>query len=226
MSGETHIPYEGRGGSSSQEAGNLSAPLGTVTQGLLRFAGGASRVTLHVDPTMPELFRARFVGPAPHLQVHEGTVTFRYHFSWSDLFKYAMPWGHHGVDLTLNGSIPWQLEFSGGVSDVTGDLSGLKLGAIDMEGGASKLTLRLPRPSGIIPIHIHGGVSHVALHRPLGTAARMEIDGGAAWLTFDENRLGAVGGFTRLTSAALEDRPSRYEIRVDGGASHITVDTR
>jgi hypothetical protein len=226
VSGETHSSTGVHGAPFAEEFHTLSAPLGTASQGLLRFTEGASRITLHVDPSMPELFRARYLGPPPHIRVHEGTVTFRHRFSWGDFFKYAMPWGQYAVELTLNGSIPWQFEFAGGVSEVTGDLSQLKLGALDVSGGASKLSLRLPKPSGVVPVHIHGGVSHVTFLRPVGTAARIEIDGGVAWLAFDDNRLGAVGGYTRLESHAIEDRLSRYEFKVGGGASHITVGTR
>jgi hypothetical protein len=197
-----------------------------ITQGRLEFLRGAARVTLRVEPSMPELFRARFTGPVPELQVQGGTVAVRYPLSFSDWLQLAMPWSQHGAELTLNGSIPWQLDFHGGVSDITGDLSGLQLSALDVAGGASKLLLRLPRPSGIVPIQLHGGASEVTLHRPVGVAASVEIGGGASQLTFDQQRLGAVGGPSRLATTGLEDRPSRYEIHVHGGASQLTVDMR
>jgi uncharacterized membrane protein len=46
-----------------------SAPLGGAGGGLLRFGRVAARVTLRADAGMPELFRARFVGPAPTVRV-------------------------------------------------------------------------------------------------------------------------------------------------------------
>jgi hypothetical protein len=78
----------------------------------------------------------------------------------------------------------------------------------------------------VVPVEIHGGASDITLHKPLGTAASMEIGGGVAELAFDEQYLGAVGGRTRLATPAIDDRPHRYEIRVRGGASHITVNSR
>jgi hypothetical protein len=212
-----------RGGGQPRE---FSEPLGSVSQGRLEFRQGASRLTLRVDPAMSELFRARFTGAVPEVRVVDGTIDVRYQHSFADWLQFALPWKQASGEITLNGSIPWQLDFHGGVSDVSGDLTQLNLRALDVGGGASNLRLRLPRPSSVVPIEIHGGVSEVTLHRPLGVAARLEVGGGASELRFDEQYLGAVGGSTRLATYSLDDRPHRYEIHVRGGASHITVDTR
>ncbi|MDY7228967.1 hypothetical protein [Hyalangium rubrum] len=211
---------------SGEQKRTFSAPLGETSQGRLAFLGGASRVTLRVEPSMPELFRARFEGPVPEVRVQGGSVSVRYQLSFSDWLQCVLDRGGQDVELTLNGAIPWQLDFHGGVSEVSGDLSRLRLSGLEVAGGASKLQLRLPRPTNVVPIHIHGGASQVRLYRPLGTGARVEIAGGVSHLAFDEQRLGAIGGYTRLETPGLEDRLSRYEIIVDGGASHLTVDAR
>lgn len=211
---------------SGEEARQFSAPLGEVKSGRLQFRHGAAHITLRVDPSMPELYRARFTGTPPDIRVVDGTIDLRYRHAFSDWFQFNLPWKHTRGEIVLNGSIPWQLDIHGGASDISGDLSQLQLRSLDVGGGASELRLKLPRPSSVVPIEIHGGASHVELHRPTGAAARLEIGGGAAELTFDEQYLGAVGGRTRLATYSIEDRPSRYEIRVRGGASHVTVDTR
>lgn len=212
--------------SSEAEAREFSAPLGEVTQGRLEFMQGASRITLRVDPEMKELFRARFTGPVPEVLAENGAISVRYHLSFSSWLQLALPWSQASGVITLNGSIPWQLEVHGGASDISGDLSPLQLRSLDVGGGASNVRLRLPKPAGIVPVEIHGGVSNVVFHRPVGTGVRMEIDGGASELDFDEQHLGAVGGSTRLASPGIEDRPHRYELRIRGGASHVTINTR
>jgi len=211
---------------SEAEAREFSAPLGEATGGRLEFMQGASRITLRVDPAMPELFRARFTGPVPEVRVENGAISVRYHLSFSSWLQLALPWSQASGELILNGSIPWELEVHGGASDISGDLSQLQLRALDVGGGVSNLRLRLPRPSSVVPVEIQGGASNVVFHRPPGAAVRMEIDGGASELDFDEHHLGAVGGSTRLASPGIEDRPHRYELRIRGGASHITVNTR
>ena len=51
----------------------------------------------------------------------------------------------------------------------------------------------------------------------------MRIAGGASKLTFDEQRLGAVGGETQLASPGAERASDRYEIEIGGGASELTI---
>jgi len=211
---------------SETETREFSAPLGELTSGRLEFMQGASRITLRVDPTMTELYRARFTGPMPELRAENGTLSVRYPLSFASWLQLAMPWSRASGEIILNGSIPWQLEVHGGASDISGDLSQLPLRSLDVGGGVSNVRLRLPRPSSVVPVEIQGGASNLVFHRPPGTAVRMEIDGGASELDFDEQHLGAVGGSTRLASPGIEDRPHRYELRIRGGASHIIVNTR
>jgi hypothetical protein len=91
--------------------------------------------------------------------------------------------------------------------------------------GASRLDVRLPRPSGVVPVRIGGGASHVRITRPAGTPVRLHVGRGVADLTFDEQEFGAVGGRLRLESRAQGDADGRYDIEISGGASHLQVTT-
>jgi hypothetical protein len=46
-----------------------SDPLGSVTDGRLRFPSGASNVTVHTDLSTADLYRAGFEGPLPSVRV-------------------------------------------------------------------------------------------------------------------------------------------------------------
>lgn len=59
-------------------AHELTAPLGSVHAGRLVFTRGVSNLTIVVDASMDELYRARFDGRMPEVGVHGGTVTVRY----------------------------------------------------------------------------------------------------------------------------------------------------
>jgi DNA-binding MarR family transcriptional regulator len=203
------------------EGGDFSAPLGSRTEGRLVFVSGVSRLTIRADPSMQELYRASFEGPAPNVRVENGTVTIHYRRRFG-------PFEQRGrsAEVTLNGSIPWSIEIRGGASKIEADLSGLDLASLDMTGGASGFTLTLPPPSGVVPVRFSGGVSGVTVHRPAGTAARVRVKGGASKLVFDEQSFDAFGGKVRLQSSGYEDAPDHYEIEISGGASSVTVDTR
>jgi hypothetical protein len=200
----------------------FSVPRGSLSRGQLEFARGAARLTVQ-GAEMPELFRARFDRPAPSVSVHEGAVTVRYpRFS---LRGWPRPWARRRGQVTLNQDVSWDVSIRGGVAHLDADLRGLRIEAIEVNHGASRLDLRLPRPSGMVPVRIGGGASHVRIRRPAGTLARLRIGRGVADLTFDEQEFGAVGGRLRLESREAGNAEDGYEIEISGGASHVQVVT-
>ena len=61
------------------------------------------------------------------------------------------------------------------------------------------------------------------IRRPSGTAAQISVRGGASNLVFDAQRLGAVGGSTRLSTPGWDAAPDRWSIELTGGASDLSV---
>jgi hypothetical protein len=221
------------GGAASERAasgeqrkdGEFAAPLGSLRGGRLVFASGASRLTVHAEPSMADLFRARFEGQVPRVGAENGTVTIRY-----PRFLPLLDWLHYSREprgeVALNASVPWDVEVLDGASRLTADLRGLELRSFVVSGGASRVEVTLPRPSGIVPVRILGGASNVIIHRPEGVAAQVRVGGGSTNLAFDEQRLGAVGGEVSLRSPDYEGTPDRYDITTTGGASGLTIDAR
>jgi hypothetical protein len=200
---------------------DFSVPLGTASSGRLRFARGAASVTLRVDSSTGYLYRARFDGPLPELHALDGTVTIRYPRTF-----HPFDWHKRAGEVTLNGSIPWQIEFHGGLSRLDADLSVLRLGSFEIIGGASGVAVTLPRPLGTVSVRVSGGASDVTIHRPAGVAARISVGRGASKLAFDDQHFGAIGGEMRLQTPDYEGAANRYDIEVSGGASKLTVDAR
>ena len=196
----------------------VSAPLGSAKTGRLVFANGAARLTLRVAYRMDDLYRARFEGKPPKMEVEGGTVTFRRsrRYTLFDLRR-------HSEEITLNAAVPWEVEVRSGAAWVKADLGGLELASFVLKGGASELDLMLPEPSGPVPVRLAGGASKVSIRRPAGVEARMNLQGGAAKLAFDGQSFDAVGGTVRLQSSGYEGALDRYEIEVSGGASEISI---
>lgn len=92
-----------------------------------------------------------------------------------------------------------------------------------LKSGISELDLRLPEPSGVVPVRLSGGASRVTISRPAGVEVRLSVKGGASKLTFDEQSFDALGGKVRLKSPGYKEASDRYEIEVSGGASELTV---
>ena len=209
-----------RAASKGGEGGEFSAPLGSAQSGRMMFANGASRLTLRAASGMDDLYRARFEGPVPKVEVADGTVTFRYPRRFSGLFEWR---SRSGGEVTLNAAVPWEVEVRGGAYKVEADLSGLKLTSFVLTRGLSDVDLTLPEPSGVVPVRLTGGASEVNIRRPAGVEARLSMIGGVSKLTFDEQSFDAVGGKLRLRSSGYDSVSDRYEIEVSGGASKVTV---
>lgn len=203
------------------EVQDYSVPLNTKMYGHLQFVRGAANVTIDSEAAMEDLYRARFDGPLPEVHARDGAVTVRYPRTF-----HPFDWRKLAAEVVLSGSIPWQIEFRGGLSGLDADLSVLRLGSFEIVGGASGVALTLPRPSGTVSVRVTGGASDVTIHRPAGVAARVRVGRGASKLVFDDQRFGAIGGATRLQSLDYEEAVDRYDIEVSGGASKLTVDAR
>ena len=191
----------------------LAAPLGSVEMGRLVFTRGASHLTIGVDPSMDDLFRARFDGKVPEVGVDGGTVSVKYRPSFHP------PTG----EITLSGRIPWTIRAQWGMSDVSADLESLELRDLKIAGGSSRLEIRLPHPDTSIPIRIGGGASSLEVIRPAGVPVRVRIGGGASKLAIDNFSVGSAGGGTDWKSLDYDSAEERYDIAIGAGASKVTV---
>jgi hypothetical protein len=212
------------GSSATRQRGDFAAPLAGAGSGRLEFSSGASQISIRTDAGMPDLFRAHFEGPEPRVQASGGTVTIEYRRSWLfDWLRFGLVPRNHSGDITLNGSIPWQIAVRGGAAGLSADLSGIQLMSFDVKGGASNITLTLGRPSGAVAVAIDGAASTVRIVRPSGVAVRLAVDGAAVQLSLDDQRFGALGGGTQLQSGDYPTAADRYDVRVKGGASNVSV---
>jgi hypothetical protein len=210
-------PEEWGGGSD-----HFAAQLGASRSGRLRFTNGAHRVVIRAGSHLRGLYRARFGERMPVVKVRGGVVSIRYtrvaSCDWT---------GNHPerpAEVALNAGIPWDVEVRGGASRLLADLSGLRLGSLSVDGGASRLEVVLPDPSGAVSMVILGGASNVAIRRPEGVSARLRVEGGVTNLTFDDRRIGATGGELDLRSRGYEDAVDRYDIAVTGGANNMSIE--
>ena len=203
---------------------HFAAPLGSSRSGRLRFTNGAYRITIRAEQHMQRLCSARFGERMPMIATRRGTVTIRYSGARS------CDWLDSGsecpAEVALNARILWEIEVRGGASQLVVDLRGLRLGSLSVDGGASRLEVLLPVPSGTVAVVILGGASNVAIHRPEGVAARLRVGGGVTLLKFDDRRIGAAGGELDLQSRGYDGATDRYDVAVTGGANNATFDER
>jgi hypothetical protein len=207
------------------ESRDFAAPLGNAANGRLEIVHGATRVLLRADGAMTDLVRAHFEGPTPEVESHAGIVTIRYpRFDPGEWIQFGLMRNRYAADVVLNAAIPWSIAIAHGVSKLRADLSGIRLTAFAIDGGAGGVELTLPAPEGVVPIRIGGGASNLRIRRPSGVPVRLAVKGGASKLALDDQRFGAIGGETRLNSHHDQNAIDRYEITIGGGASRLTID--
>ena len=202
----------------SDEGGIFSAPLGGLESGRLVVSSGISRLTLRTDDRMAELYKARFEGPVPDVKVQDGKVTIRY-----PRRLWILSGEQRAAEVTLSATIPWRIVIQGGASDITADLDKLNLAGLEIGGGLSSIRLRLPAPSGVVPVRISGGASEITVRRPAGVAARVHLKGWASAFVFDDQTFSAVGNDVRLQSSGYEATAPHYDIEVSSSASMVTI---
>ncbi|HLL98316.1 MAG TPA: hypothetical protein VK276_04510 [Rubrobacteraceae bacterium] len=210
------LPEEWGGGSD-----HFAAQLGASRSGHLRFTNGAHRVVIRAGSHLRGLYRARFGERMPVVEVRGGVVSIR--STWVASCDWTGNHPERPAEVALNAGIPWDVEVRG-ASRLLADLSGLRLGSLSVDGGASRLEVVLPDPSGAVSVVILGGASNVAIRRPEGVAARLRVEGGVTNLTFDDRRIGATGGELVLRSRGYEDAVDRYDIAVTGGANNMSIE--
>jgi hypothetical protein len=195
-------------------AQELSTPTGSVDTGRLVFTRGAAHLTIGVNGSMDDLYRARFEGRVPDVRTDGGTVTVRYRMSLHPT----------SGEIELCGGIPWSIRGHMGMSHVVADLEELELRDVEVSAGMSHVEMRLPRPKQTVRIRIGGGASDVELIRPTGVPVRVHIGGGASKLAIDEFRLDSGSG-TDWRGPDYDRVEVRYDIGIRAGASKLTVRT-
>lgn len=196
----------------------FSAPLEDQESGRLVVSCGISRLSLHADDRMTELYQARFEGPLPNVKTKEGIVTIRYPRRLLGLGE-----KQGAAEVALSTAIPWQIVIQGGAAEVVAEMGGLNLAELEVKGGFSTIRLDLPAPSGVVPIRISGGASEITIRRPTGTAAQVKLKGWISELVFDDQTFSGVGNNMRLQSPGFDPTAPCYDIEITSYASMVTI---
>jgi hypothetical protein len=206
---------------------NASAAIGNLQQATLDLNVGGATVTINNDATAGQLYSAQFQvnnGERTTADLNRSTGILRIELQ-NRLFLFGPSRGRT-VDVSLSDQIPWSITISGGATQQTLDLSNLKVSRLSINGGAQQITLILPSASGTVPIEVNGGAANVTIHRPVGTQASLTMTGGVNDFTADGQHQSSLAGEITWQSPGDTNTTNQYNIRVSGGANHVTIDTR
>jgi class 3 adenylate cyclase len=199
------------------QPGSLLGPSRSVRLRLVR----ANNVTLGTDPSLAELYHARYEGSPPRVRERGGVITIEY----GPRFRPADWAGRQAADIRLNPSVGWRIEGSRGLVGLRADLSGARLLGMEVEHATADSELTLARPAGPVQLWFRGGAREVTIHRPAGTAARVRVTGGSSGLTFDEQTYKAVAGEATWQTSGFDEATDRYDVAFSRGVRNVVVDT-
>jgi TetR/AcrR family transcriptional regulator, tetracycline repressor protein len=129
-------------------------------------------------------------------------------------------------EIELNPRHPWRFQIQGATWNTVLEVGGLDVRAIKLDSGAAKVECFLPRPRGVVPIEVSGGVVGLSLHRPRGVAVAADISTGAVRLKLDDYAVKAAVTDSRWESEkGASVAPDRYQLRISGGAVQVVLDS-
>jgi cell wall-active antibiotic response 4TMS protein YvqF len=222
--------YVGLGPSTSlgTTSSTASAAIGNLEQASLDLNVGGATVTIDTNAVPGQLYSARFHydnGDRTVASLNRSTGELRLELQNRSLFFFGSG-GGRAIDLSLSDQVPWSVTINGGATQQTIDFSGLQLSRLSINGGAQQITLILPAASGVVPIELNGGAANLIIHRPAGTEASLTMSGGVNDLTADGQHQTSLAGDLSWQSSGYSGSINQYNIRVSGGANHVTIDTR
>ncbi len=128
------------------------------------------------------------------------------------------------ASIELSPRRPWRFQIQGPTWNTVLKAGGLDVREIKLDSGAARVECFLPRPSGLVPIIVSGGVVGVTLHRPPGVAVVADISTGAVRLKLDDFAVKAATSDLHWESAGASASEDRYELRISGGAVQVSLD--
>jgi TetR/AcrR family tetracycline transcriptional repressor len=129
-------------------------------------------------------------------------------------------------EIELNPRHPWRFQIQGATWNTVLEVGGIDVRAIKLDSGAAKVECFLPRPRGVVPIEVSGGVVGLSLHRPRGVSVAADISAGAVRLKLDGYSVKAAVTDSQWESEdGASAAANRYQLRISGGAVQVNLDS-
>src|SRR2546421_10381549 len=120
-------------------------------------------------------------------------------------------------EIELNPRRSWKVRVQAPTWNTVLEVGGLDVREIKVDSGAAKLECFLPRPRGVVPIHISSGVADVAVHRPAGVAIVATVSTGAVKVRLDDYSTRVTVSDLSWQSPRATESADRYELQVSSG---------
>ncbi|GAA2555764.1 hypothetical protein GCM10010435_27960 [Winogradskya consettensis] len=127
------------------------------------------------------------------------------------------------VDITLSSRVRWDLRVGGGADSSVIDLSGGRVGGVDLSGGATRISLVLPPPDGTLNVRMSGGVSLLDVRTAADVPVRVRVGRGAGQVVLDGLTHSGVAAGGTFSSPSWDTAADRVDLDAVAGLAALTV---
>lgn len=209
----------------SRTPGHLSrtvlVPLNAAVSGHLIFPSPVEGMALLAAPGLDGLAQAYFGSSLSWVGFETGILVVAFRPDKDRLL--AADRIPQGCQITLNTSIPWEIEFRGPVSHITACLHGLRLRSVDFLDDASLVTLEHSGLGGKAYIYFAGKTKDISLYRPKGSGVCVTCQHGISRLKIDGQWFKSTTHEFRMQSRVF-NQETGYDISIAGEATGVTID--
>jgi hypothetical protein len=191
-----------------------AGPLLGRTGAYLTVEDAASRVQVTMATLPGLLYRISTPGDSglePHVTSENGVIRARLLATGAD--------GPDDVRIVLNRDVRWSIALPAGAGEQELDLRRGRVTRVDL-GASGLVELRLPAPTGTVPITLGGAVGSVVLS---GAPLRLELDRGAGHATLPWTSAEMIDPGVVVQTPGWIRTTDRYAIKAHGGVGALTV---
>jgi cell wall-active antibiotic response 4TMS protein YvqF len=201
---------------------NSSADLGSATSMKLSVNVGGASITVADNPPSGDLYAAHieYSGPTPSVTLDANTNTVQINQREQNNFSVFQS-RKFVLTLLVSPAVTWAMDFNSGAATIKMSLPNTHVSSLSFNTGASTDDVTLGTPQAAVPVEFNAGAVTIHLHRPSGVPVSVDVSGAGLSLNVDGHSYHGLGHIT----ASQDLGSSGYDVRVNGGACNVTVDT-
>ncbi|MEV4642104.1 hypothetical protein AB0J80_32625 [Actinoplanes sp. NPDC049548] len=181
------------------------------TAAALDLIDGARTISLRTSDLGDDLYRISTPAGEPRADEQAGRIRVR------------LDGRPDAVDVALSTRVRWDLRISGGADLSTINLTGGRVGGVDLTGGASRIDLTLPEPDGTLSVRMSGGASLLDVRTAGSAPVRVRVGSGASEVVLDGRTHRGVAAGRTFTPRSWDATTDRVDVETVAGLSALTV---
>jgi hypothetical protein len=127
------------------------------------------------------------------------------------------------VEIVLTTAVRWAVRLDGGTRQTAVDLSGAHVDSVDLGGGANRIDLTLPTPTGPMPVRLTGGVDQFRVRLSDATPVRVRVQSGAGEVTLGGTTHRGIAPGQSFTAYGWKSGAAGIDLFAVAGMSALTV---